>query len=98
MSNPQINNEEQYLVSISDLILTVHKIETKVSKLYEVLGGDKEMGTDGVLTRWEKRIHALESKVETLNNNKNKLMGMFVMAGFIFAYIWEIGKNFFTHK
>ena len=53
-------NEPEYLVSISDLINTIHKMDAKLSKLYEVVAGDKDLGTKGIITR----IHDLEVKVE----------------------------------
>lgn len=87
-------NEPEYLVSISDLINTIHKMDAKLSKLYEVVAGDKDLGTKGIITR----IHDLEGKVEKHESHKNKLIGIFVAAGFLFSYLWESTKNIFNTK
>ena len=87
-------NEPEYLVSISDLINTIHKMDAKLSKLYEVVAGDKDLGTKGIITR----IHDLEVKVEKHESHKNKLIGVFIAASFLFSYIWEATKNIFHTK
>jgi hypothetical protein len=87
-------NEPEYLVSISDLINTIHKMDAKLSKLYEVVAGDKDLGTKGIITR----IHDLEVKVEKHESHKNKLIGVFIAASFLFSYIWEAAKNIFHTK
>ena len=87
-------NEPEYLVSISDLINTIHKMDAKLSKLYEVVAGDKDLGTKGYISR----IHDLEEKVEKMESHKNKLIGIFIAAGFLFSYIWESTKNIFHTK
>jgi hypothetical protein len=87
-------NEPEYLVSISDLINTIHKMDAKLSKLYEVVAGDKDLGTKGIINR----IHDLEVKVEKHESHKNKLIGVFIAASFLFSYIWEAAKNIFHTK
>lgn len=87
-------DEADYLVSISDLINTIHQMDAKLTKLYDVVAGDKELGTDGMITR----INKLETEVKTLNSHKNKLAGIFIAAAFLFSYIWEAAKNIINQK
>jgi len=89
-----LKDEPEYLVSISDLINTIHKMDAKLTKLYEVVAGDKELGTKGIVNR----INDLEAKVEKHESHKNKLMGIFIASGFLFSYFWETVKNIFHNK
>jgi hypothetical protein len=59
-------------------------MDAKLSKLYEVVAGDKDLGTKGIITR----IHDLEVKVEKHESHKNKLIGIFIAASFLFSYIF----------
>ena len=87
--------EEQpnYLGSLSDLITTVHKIDGKVTKLFEVITGDKELGTDGLIIK----NYKLEQRVKELEDYRTKLVGIFIASGVAFGFIWELAKTFF-HK
>lgn len=84
--------EQNYPISLSELVTTVHKIEYKVSKLYEVITGDKELGTDGLIVK----NYKLEKRVQELENYKNKLAGIYIAAGVSCAFIVEIIKSFIT--
>lgn len=86
--------EANYLNSLSDLILTLNKIDGKVSKLYEVISGDKDLGTDGLIIK----IHKLENKVIELEKYRSKLLGVFIAAGICASIGWEIIKSFFINK
>lgn len=90
----QEQNNPEYFASLSDLIITVHKMDTKVTKLYETLTGDKELGTEGILIK----LNKMEEKIKELENYKAKLAGMFIAAGFLFGFFWETAKNLFIHK
>ena len=94
MNKPETQNDQQYFSSLSDLVNTIYKMDAKVTKLYDVVVGDKELGTKG----HNKRLDDLELRVDRHESHKNKLMGVFIAAGFTFAYIWELTKNFFTRK
>lgn len=86
-------NEANYLNSLSDLIIAVNKMDGKVSKLFEVITGDKELNTDGLIIK----IHKLEDKVKDLELSRSKLIGFFVAGGVFFSIIWELIKQVF-HK
>lgn len=94
MKEQEQNNGPEYFASLSDLIVTVHKMDNKVTKLYEVVTGDKELGTEGILIK----LNKMEEKIKELEKYKAKLMGMFIAAGFLSAYLWETIKNLFIHK
>lgn len=87
------NDAPEYLASLSDLILTVHKIDGKVSKLFEVITGDKDLGTEGLIIKNFK----LEQRIKELEDYRSKLLGIFIAAGVGFGIIWEVLKNF-IHK
>lgn len=86
-------NEANYLNSLSDLIIAVNKMDGKVSKLFEVITGDKELNTDGLIIK----IHKLEEKVKNLEHSRSKLIGIFIAGGVSFSIIWELIKQVF-HK
>lgn len=86
--------EANYLNSLSDLIVTLNKIDGKVSKLYEVISGDKELNTEGLIIK----IHKLENKVTELEKYRSKLLGVFIAAGVCASIGWEILKSFFINK
>ena len=86
-------NEANYLNSLSDLIITMNKIDGKVSKLFEVITGDKDLGTDGLIIK----LHKVESRVNELEKYRSKLIGIFIAAGVSFSIIWELAKALF-HK
>lgn len=85
--------EAPYLNSLSDLINTVHKIDGKVTKLFEVITGDKDLGTEGLIIK----NHKLEQRIKELEDYRAKLLGVFIAAGVGFGVIWEVIKTFF-HK
>jgi hypothetical protein len=87
-------NGPEYFASLSDLIVTVHKMDNKVTKLYETLTGDKELGTEGMMIKFNK----MEERLKELEKYKAKLAGIFIAAGFLFGYLWETAKNLFIHK
>ena len=89
-----LKDEPEYLVSISELINTIHKMDAKLTKLYDVVAGDKELGTKG----HNKRLDELEARVDKHESHKNKLMGIFIASGFLFSYFWEMVKNIFHTK
>jgi hypothetical protein len=86
-------NEVNYLNSLSDLIIAINKMDGKVSKLFEVITGDKELNTDGLIIK----IHKLEEKVKDLEHSRSKMVGIFIAAGVSFSIIWELTKQIF-HK
>jgi hypothetical protein len=85
-------NEANYLNSLSDLILAVNKMDGKVSKLFEVITGDKDLNTDGLIIK----IHKLEEKVKDLEHSRSKMVGIFIAAGVSFSIIWELMKQIFN--
>lgn len=86
-------NEANYLNSLSDLIITMNKIDGKVSKLFEAITGDKDLGTDGLITK----LHKVEHRVNELEKYRSKLLGIFIAAGVSFSIIWELIRTLF-HK
>lgn len=103
-------NERDFLASISDLIGTMHKIDAKVSKLHEVVIGDKEFGQEGVIVKLkniekevekvkgiDEEVAAIYEDVEILKGYKNKLVGFFIAGGVVFGFVWEMLKMAFKH-
>lgn len=78
--------------TLSDLITTVHKIDGKVTKLFEVITGDKDLGTEGLIIK----NHKLEQRIKELEDYRSKLLGIFIAAGFGFGFLWEFAKTFFN--
>lgn len=87
-----LDDQPNYLGSLSDLITTVHKIDGKVTKLFEVITGDKDLGTDGLIIK----NYKLEQRVKELEDYRSKLVGIFIASGVAFGVIWEVAKTFFN--
>lgn len=87
-----LEDQPNYLSSLSDLITTVHKIDGKVTKLFEVITGDKDLGTDGLIIK----NYKLEQRVKELEDYRTKLVGIFIASGVAFGVIWEVAKTFFN--
>lgn len=87
-----LDDQPNYLGSLSDLITTVHKIDGKVTKLFEVITGDKDLGTDGLIIK----NYKLEQRVKELEDYRTKLVGIFIASGVAFGVIWEVAKTFFN--
>ena len=79
---------------ILELKLSVHKIDSKLSKLYEAVTGDKDLGTDGIIYK----IKKIENRVTDLEKYKAKLLSSFVAAGVSASIIWELVKSLFIKK
>ena len=106
MSLPNIKDllseERDFLASWSDLVGTMHKIDAKVSKLHEVVIGDKEFGTEGIIQKLknieddvERRLKNIEQDIDTLKGYKNKLVGISIATGVFLGFIFEIIKTVF---
>ena len=46
-----MNEERDFLASWADIVGVIHTMEKKVSKLHDVVIGDKEFGQEGILQR-----------------------------------------------
>ena len=57
--------ERHILASIADIIGTMHKIDAKVSKLHEVVVGDKEFGQEGIIAK----IRTIKEDVEKIEKD-----------------------------
>lgn len=44
-----MNEDRDFLASWADIVGSIHRMETKVSKLHDVVIGDKEFGQEGVI-------------------------------------------------
>lgn len=93
--------DRNILASIADIIGTMHKIDAKVSKLHEVVVGDKEFGTEGIIAKirnieedveWLKKydIEEMYNKLDGLTQYKNKLIGFAIGGGLVWALILRI--------
>lgn len=83
------NNED-----ILELKLSIHKIDSKLSKLYEAVTGDKDLGTDGIILK----IKKLDNRLTDLEKYRAKLLGSFIAAGISVSIIWELVKSFIIKK
>lgn len=46
-----LNDDRDFLASWADIVGTIHNMEKKVSKLHDVVIGDREFGQEGMLER-----------------------------------------------
>lgn len=72
-----------------DLLATVHKIDKKLTKLYEIVTGDKDFGTEGVLVELKK----LNDRVNKVERQRSIFVGILISIGVAF----ELLRNF-VHK
>lgn len=70
----------------TDLLATVHKIDKKLTKLYEIVTGDKDIGTEGVLVE----LNKLKTRVQNLERQRSLLVGILIAIGVSF----ELLRNF----
>lgn len=71
----------------TDLLQTVHKIDKKLTKLYEIVTGDKDIGTEGVLVE----LKQLKTRIEKVERQRSLFVGILIAIGVSF----EILRNFF---
>lgn len=105
-----LSEERDFLASWSDLVGTMHKIDAKVSKLHEVVIGDKEFGTEGIIQKLKnieddveslkgfgiiQKLKKIEQDVDTLKGYKNKLVGISIATGVFLGFIFELIKTVF---
>jgi oligoribonuclease (3'-5' exoribonuclease) len=101
-----LEEERDFLASWSDLISTMHKVDSKLSKLHDVVIGDKEFGTEGIIQKLKNietdldeikkyDFEYIEKQIEDLKTFKSKLIGFSVAAGFIWALILELFDKVF---
>jgi len=64
-----LNENRDFLASWSDIVGIIHTMEKKVSKLHDVVIGDKEFGQEGILQELKKikeDISAIESDISEI--------------------------------
>lgn len=70
MSLPkEILDEKHPLGSFSDWVNTLHEIDVKVSKLHEVMVGNKEFGQEGIL----QRLKNIEDDLSEIDGDLNEI-------------------------
>ena len=76
------------LASMSDMINTLHKMDGKVKKIYDVVVGNEEFDQEGLIGR----VKELEKYVEQANVRYYKLVGGFFVGGAVWTVVWELIK------
>ena len=80
--------------NINQRLLTVEKIcnkmESQITKIFEVVVGDENFGQVGLI----KRLVKLEEEVVRINGFKNKMIGASVVGGGVFTIFLEIIKAY----
>jgi hypothetical protein len=64
-----LNENRDFLASWSDIVGIIHTMEKKVSKLHDVVIGDREFGQEGILQELKKikeDISAIESDISEI--------------------------------
>lgn len=87
-------NKNDILASMSDLINTLHKMDNKVKKIYDVVVGDETFDQKGLITR-VKELEGYQTKQEAL---KNKIIGASIGGGVLFTGLWEFIKFLLNTK
>lgn len=101
--------DRHILASIADIIGTMHKIDAKVSKLHEVVVGDKEFGQEGIIAKIRNieedveflkkyDIEQIYKEVDGLNAYKNRLIGFAIGGGLVWALILKALDNMLLKK
>jgi hypothetical protein len=65
-----MNEERDFLASWADIVGVIHTMEKKVSKLHDVVIGDKEFGQEGILQRQKNIEQDLEEIKRDLSSIK----------------------------
>jgi hypothetical protein len=90
MGGEELFNKNDILASMSDMINTLHKLDSKVKKIYDVVVGNEEFDQKGLIGR----VKELETFKEEAKARNNKLLGAFFVGGGVWTVIWELAKNF----
>jgi oligoribonuclease (3'-5' exoribonuclease) len=96
-----LEEERDFLASWSDLISTMHKVDSKLSKLHDVVIGDKEFGTEGIIQKLKNietdldeikkyDFEYIEKQIEDLKTFKSKLIGFSVAVSVTAGFIWAL--------
>jgi hypothetical protein len=101
-------NKNDALAMRTDVVATLHKVEAKVNKIYDVVVGNEEFDQKGLLARvktledFADESHGIVSRVKTLedfkdesNGRYNKMVGAFFVGGGVWTVVWEVMKNIF---
>jgi hypothetical protein len=76
------------LASMSDMINTLHKMDGKMKKIYDVVVGNEEFDQEGLIGR----VKSLEKYKEEAKARYYKLFGGFIVGGAVWTLIWELIK------
>ena len=103
-----LEEERDFLASWADLVSTMHKVDSKLSKLHDVVIGDKEFGTEGIIQKLKNietdldeikkyDFEYIEKQIEDLKTFKSKLIGFSIAAGLIWALILKLFDKVFNN-
>lgn len=90
----ELFSKQDILASMSDMINTLHKMDGKVKKIYDVVVGNEEFDQQGLLSR-VKKLEGFQNKMEAL---KNKIIGASIGGGILFTALWEFLKYLLSTK
>lgn len=88
MGGEEFFNKNDILASMSDMISTLHKMDGKVKRIYDVVVGNEEFDQQGLI----QRVRDLEKYKEESRARNNKLLGAFFVGGGVWTILWELIK------